>query len=199
MSTSTSSPAPPAPRGPPHPLSPSPFPSRSGGRRPVRRAPPRPCRRRGARPWLALPGESLGRLPLDRLQPRHGRYRLGPGPTRPGLGRGTVPHAAAAPFATSGAGSTASATTGRIYGSTITSRRSPSSCSPGVHRAPGIGLGRIGILPYLEDAEIELPRSAARRALPSAAGFGGNQSLCHGDLGNLEIVREAGRVLADAG
>jgi type 2 lantibiotic biosynthesis protein LanM len=66
------------------------------------------------------------------------------------------------------------------------------------HGAPGIGLGRIGILPYLEDAEMASEiRSAARSTL--AAGFGGNQSLCHGDLGNLETVRAAGRVLADAG
>ena len=64
------------------------------------------------------------------------------------------------------------------------------------HGAPGIGLGRLAMLPYLEDPEI-LPeiRAAVRSTL--AEGFGGNQSLCHGDLGNLELIREAGRALGD--
>jgi type 2 lantibiotic biosynthesis protein LanM len=64
------------------------------------------------------------------------------------------------------------------------------------HGAPGIGLGRIGTLPYLDDPEmVEEIRAAVRTTL--AEGFGFNQSLCHGDLGNLELVREAGRVLED--
>ena len=64
------------------------------------------------------------------------------------------------------------------------------------HGAPGIGLGRIASLPYLDDPEMlgEI-RTAARATL--AEGFGFNHSLCHGDLGNLELVREAGRVLQD--
>lgn len=64
------------------------------------------------------------------------------------------------------------------------------------HGAPGIGLGRIASLPYLDDPEMpgEI-RTAARATL--AEGFGFNHSLCHGDLGNLELVREAGRVLED--
>ena len=64
------------------------------------------------------------------------------------------------------------------------------------HGAPGIGLGRIASLPYLDDPEMlgEI-RTAVRVTL--AEGFGFNHSLCHGDLGNLELVREAGRVLAD--
>jgi lantibiotic modifying enzyme len=40
-------------------------------------------------------------------------------------------------------------------------------------------------------------RAAVRSTLEE--GFGANQSLCHGDLGNLELVREAGRALADEG
>ncbi|MBW8875751.1 MAG: type 2 lantipeptide synthetase LanM family protein [Acidobacteria bacterium] len=64
------------------------------------------------------------------------------------------------------------------------------------HGAPGIGLGRIGTLPYLDDSEmISEIRAAVRATL--ADGFGGSQCLCHGDLGNLELVREAGRVLKD--
>ncbi|HEX5714518.1 MAG TPA: type 2 lanthipeptide synthetase LanM, partial [Thermoanaerobaculia bacterium] len=65
------------------------------------------------------------------------------------------------------------------------------------HGAPGIGLGRIASLPYLKDPEmLDEIRTAARSTL--AEGFGFNHSLCHGDLGNLELVREAGRVLEDA-
>lgn len=64
------------------------------------------------------------------------------------------------------------------------------------HGAPGIGLGRIATLPYLEDTEmLEEIRIAARSTV--AEGFGFNHSLCHGDLGNLELVREAGRVFDD--
>ncbi|HSS77278.1 MAG TPA: type 2 lanthipeptide synthetase LanM family protein [Thermoanaerobaculia bacterium] len=65
------------------------------------------------------------------------------------------------------------------------------------HGAPGIGLGRIGTLPYLDDSEmLEEIRAAVRSTL--AAGFGFNQSLCHGDFGNLELLWKAGRVLGDA-
>jgi class II lanthipeptide synthase len=74
----------------------------------------------------------------------------------------------------------------------------PSFSNAWCHGAPGIGLGRLGTLPYLCDPEM---RGEIRAALRStlAEGFGFNQSLCHGDLGNLELVREAGRVLDDAG
>lgn len=55
------------------------------------------------------------------------------------------------------------------------------------HGAPGIGLGRLGSLPYLDNTmireEIEI---AVKTTL--ATGFGWNQSLCHGDLGNLETL-----------
>lgn len=64
------------------------------------------------------------------------------------------------------------------------------------HGAPGIGLGRIASLPYLDDPEmLEEIRATVRATL--AEGFGFNDCLCHGDLGNLELVREAGRILAD--
>ncbi|HSG38438.1 MAG TPA: type 2 lanthipeptide synthetase LanM, partial [Thermoanaerobaculia bacterium] len=64
------------------------------------------------------------------------------------------------------------------------------------HGAPGIGLGRIASLGCLDDPEMtgEI-RAAVRSTL--AEGFGFNDSLCHGDLGNLELVREAGRALQD--
>ena len=64
------------------------------------------------------------------------------------------------------------------------------------HGAPGIGLGRIGSLPWLDDPEmLSEIRAAVRSTL--AEGFGFNHCLCHGDLGNLELVREAGRVLGE--
>jgi type 2 lantibiotic biosynthesis protein LanM len=64
------------------------------------------------------------------------------------------------------------------------------------HGAPGIGLGRLGSLSHLDDPEmLEEIRAAARSTL--AEGFGFNHSLCHGDLGNLELIREAGRALGD--
>jgi lantibiotic modifying enzyme len=64
------------------------------------------------------------------------------------------------------------------------------------HGAPGIGLARIRSLPHMDDAEI---RSEIKVALETtlAQGFGSNHSLCHGDLGNLELLFEAGRWLAD--
>ena len=65
------------------------------------------------------------------------------------------------------------------------------------HGAPGIGLGRLGLLSCLDDPEM---RSEIRAAVRStlAEGFGFNHSLCHGDFGNLELIREAGRILGDA-
>ncbi|HEX4499150.1 MAG TPA: type 2 lanthipeptide synthetase LanM family protein [Thermoanaerobaculia bacterium] len=65
------------------------------------------------------------------------------------------------------------------------------------HGAPGIGLGRTAILPYLDDPEMRDEIRAAVRST-RVEGFGFNHSLCHGDLGNLELIREAGRVLEDA-
>jgi type 2 lantibiotic biosynthesis protein LanM len=64
------------------------------------------------------------------------------------------------------------------------------------HGAPGIGLGRLATMPFLNDGEMPSEiRAAVRSTLKE--GFGGNQSLCHGDLGNLELIREAGKALQD--
>ena len=66
------------------------------------------------------------------------------------------------------------------------------------HGSPGIGLGRLRALPYLDDqptrAEID---TALRTTL--TAGFGTGHSLCHGDLGNLELFLQAGDMLGDSG
>jgi type 2 lantibiotic biosynthesis protein LanM len=64
------------------------------------------------------------------------------------------------------------------------------------HGAPGIGLARLQSLPYLDNAEI---RSEINTALKTtlAGGFGKNHSLCHGDLGNLELLLQASLILND--
>lgn len=65
------------------------------------------------------------------------------------------------------------------------------------HGAPGIGLGRLlcrrHVAEPLLDEEI---KAAVRTTL--AAGFGMNHSLCHGELGNLELLFEAARVFPDS-
>jgi len=63
------------------------------------------------------------------------------------------------------------------------------------HGAPGIGLARLATLgvPSAPDAEDDLQAALETTALH---GFGANDSLCHGDLGNLELLtraRELGR------
>ena len=62
------------------------------------------------------------------------------------------------------------------------------------HGAPGVGLGRLASLPWLDDpairAEIEI---AVESTIEN--GFGRNHSLCHGDLGNLELVTLAAEKL----
>lgn len=68
--------------------------------------------------------------------------------------------------------------------------------------APGIGLARLDRLAFLERGGRRPDvREEIHRALDTtwAQGFGDNQSLCHGDLGNLELLVEAGRRLPDPG
>ncbi|MEA5507518.1 type 2 lanthipeptide synthetase LanM family protein [Halotia wernerae UHCC 0503] len=64
------------------------------------------------------------------------------------------------------------------------------------HGAPGIGLGRLRSLPYLDNPEI---RSEIDTALNTTLtqGFGLNHCLCHGDLGNLEMLLQASLTLDD--
>lgn len=62
------------------------------------------------------------------------------------------------------------------------------------HGAPGIGLGRLASLQYLDEPAL---RKEIQMALATTLqrGFGSNHSLCHGDLGNLETVLYASHVL----
>lgn len=64
------------------------------------------------------------------------------------------------------------------------------------HGAPGIGLARLRCLQYLDDAAI---RAEINTALETTLthGFGHNHSLCHGDLGNLELLLQASLTLDD--
>jgi type 2 lantibiotic biosynthesis protein LanM len=62
------------------------------------------------------------------------------------------------------------------------------------HGAPGVGLARLASLQYVDDETIrEEIASALKTTLTQ--GFGQNHSLCHGDLGNLELFLTASQVL----
>jgi type 2 lantibiotic biosynthesis protein LanM len=65
------------------------------------------------------------------------------------------------------------------------------------HGAPGIGLGRLRSLPHLDNAKIRAEIDTALKTT-LAHGFGSNHSLCHGDLGNLELLLQASRTLDDS-
>lgn len=58
------------------------------------------------------------------------------------------------------------------------------------HGAPGIGLARAAGLPYLDDETVRQEIDTAA-ATTYREGFGRNHSLCHGDLGNLELLAMA--------
>jgi type 2 lantibiotic biosynthesis protein LanM len=66
------------------------------------------------------------------------------------------------------------------------------------HGAAGVGLARVLSLPYLPGAATQAEiRAAVRHTL--RAGFGLNHSLCHGDIGNLELLERAGAALDEPG
>lgn len=60
------------------------------------------------------------------------------------------------------------------------------------HGATGIGLARLRALRLTDDPQL---RAEVRTAMTTTLelGFGSNHSLCHGDLGNLELFLDAGR------
>lgn len=73
------------------------------------------------------------------------------------------------------------------------------------HGAPGIGLGRAACAVNLHQMNLQDDQwlaalDASIRGAATATlkhGFGGSHSLCHGDIGNLEIVRYAANYLQD--
>jgi type 2 lantibiotic biosynthesis protein LanM len=63
--------------------------------------------------------------------------------------------------------------------------------------APGIGLARLRCLHHLDNSETRAEIDTALKTT-LAEGFGSNHSLCHGDLGNLELLLQASEILGDS-
>jgi type 2 lantibiotic biosynthesis protein LanM len=61
------------------------------------------------------------------------------------------------------------------------------------HGAPGIGLSRFAMAQWMKPRDKEDLHRDIRVAMDTtlASGFGMNHSLCHGDLGNLEVLLQA--------
>jgi len=66
------------------------------------------------------------------------------------------------------------------------------------HGAPGIGLARLAGLPELDDPTVREEIDAALKTT-IRAGFAGNHSLCHGALGNVELLLTAAELLGRDG
>ena len=64
------------------------------------------------------------------------------------------------------------------------------------HGAPGIGMARLASLQYHDDAAIRDEIGAAIQTTLKE-GFGRNHSLCHGDMGNLEVLLLASSLLSN--
>lgn len=64
------------------------------------------------------------------------------------------------------------------------------------HGAPGIGLARLASLSYIDDETIRQEIAIALKTTLTN-GFGLNHSLCHGDLGSLEVLLTASQILPD--
>ncbi|WP_224368060.1 type 2 lanthipeptide synthetase LanM family protein [Hyalangium versicolor] len=64
------------------------------------------------------------------------------------------------------------------------------------HGASGIALGRLLSLRHMDGPEIR-EELATALATTLRGGFGGNHCLCHGDMGNLEVLHVAGQVLSE--
>ncbi|HLO04527.1 MAG TPA: type 2 lanthipeptide synthetase LanM family protein [Symbiobacteriaceae bacterium] len=62
--------------------------------------------------------------------------------------------------------------------------------------APGIGLGRLLVRKCLQDPLVD-EEIAIALGTTAREGFGMNHSLCHGDLGAIDILLTAGRVMKD--
>src|SRR5262249_36920233 len=75
----------------------------------------------------------------------------------------------------------------------------PHSCrSHWCHGAPGIGMARLAALAHLDDTAVRAEIHVALRNT-LRHGFGHNHSLCHGDLGNLDLFLLAGEHLGAPG
>jgi type 2 lantibiotic biosynthesis protein LanM len=65
------------------------------------------------------------------------------------------------------------------------------------HGAMGIGLARLRSMSYLNDTETRAEIDTALKTTLTQ-GFGMNHSLCHGDLGNVELLLQASLTLNDS-
>ncbi|HEV7921683.1 MAG TPA: type 2 lanthipeptide synthetase LanM, partial [Thermoanaerobaculia bacterium] len=65
------------------------------------------------------------------------------------------------------------------------------------HGAPGVGLARIAGLEWLDDGAVRREIEVAARST-LLRGFGENHTLCHGDLGNVELLFAAARMSGEA-
>ncbi len=74
---------------------------------------------------------------------------------------------------------------------------SPKFMNAWCNGAPGIGLARLDTLHLLDDEQIREEIATAVRSTRTD-GFGDNHCLCHGDLGNLELLLRAQLELADS-
>jgi lantibiotic modifying enzyme len=72
----------------------------------------------------------------------------------------------------------------------------PRSITAWCYGAPGVGLARLSTLAELDDDGTRAEIQAAVRHT-AAHGFGQNHSLCHGDLGNIELLSEYACVSGD--
>ncbi|MBE3557905.1 MAG: type 2 lantipeptide synthetase LanM family protein [Ktedonobacteraceae bacterium] len=73
----------------------------------------------------------------------------------------------------------------------------PSCMIAWCHGAPGIGLARLASLQFVDDAAIRAEIEAALHTT-LMGGFGWSHSLCHGDMGNLDLLLVAAHILPDA-
>ena len=64
------------------------------------------------------------------------------------------------------------------------------------HGAPGVGLARLTALHHLSDDRLREEAQTAVRTT-TQRGMLDNESLCHGSLGNLELLSAAGNLFSD--
>jgi len=74
---------------------------------------------------------------------------------------------------------------------------SPRFMAAWCHGAAGIGLARLRALQHLEDPVLSDEIAAALHTTLTR-GFGQTHSLCHGDMGNLDLLIEASQTLNDS-
>jgi class II lanthipeptide synthase len=65
------------------------------------------------------------------------------------------------------------------------------------HGAAGIGLARLGSLPYLDDPTLRGEIDAALKSTLTQ-GIGGDHTLCHGASGHLETLLVASQMIEAA-